>query len=119
MSNECGITSSGKAKVTVTPKQTITGIDDNSANQEINIYPNPLTSSSTLNIKSTTSGRVSVILSDLLGNKLADIFDGIIQSGQSELIKLNFDNVGLTSGTYYLIIQMGNSVETRQISVVR
>ena len=119
MSNECGITSSGKAKVTVTPKQTITGIDDNSANQEINIYPNPLTSSSTLNIKSTTSGRVSVILSDLLGNKLADIFDGIIQSGQSELIKLNFDNVGLTSGTYYLIIQMGSSVETRKISVVR
>ncbi|MCB9221580.1 MAG: hypothetical protein H6615_07180 [Ignavibacteria bacterium] len=72
-----------------------------------------------MTISPSSSGRVSVMLVDLLGNKLADIFDDIIQSGQSELIKLNFDNVGLTSGTYYLIIQMGNSVETRQISVVR
>lgn len=117
--NDCGLIRSKNIRLTVTPKQAITGIENNSADKEISIYPNPLTSNSTLTISPSSSGRVSVMLVDLLGNKLADIFDDIIQSGQSELIKLNFDNVGLTSGTYYLIIQMGNSVETRQISVVR
>ncbi len=119
LSNECGITSSRKAKLTVTPKQTITGIEDNSADQEISIYPNPLNSNSTLTISPRSSGKVSVILADLLGNNLTNIFDDNIQLGQSESIKLNLDNIGLSSGTYYLIIQMGDRVVTRQISVVR
>ena len=119
MSNNCGITSSRKAKLTVTPKQTITGIEDNIANQEISIYPNPLTSNSTLTINPNSSGKVSVMLVDLLGNKLTDLFDDNIQLGQSELIKLNIDSIGLSSGTYYLIIQLGDRVETRKISILR
>jgi hypothetical protein len=119
LTNVCGTISSNKAKLTVTPKQTITDIEDNSADQEISIYPNPLTSNSTLTISPSSSGRVSVMLIDLLGNKLANIFEDIIQQDQSESIKLNIDNIGLSSGTYYLIIQMGDRVETRQISVVR
>lgn len=119
MSNECGKITSRKARLTVTPKPIITGIEDNFANQEISIYPNPLTSNSNLTIRPSTSGKVSVILADLLGNKLANIFDDNIQTGQSESINLNIDDIGLSSGTYYLIIQMGDRVETRQISVVR
>jgi hypothetical protein len=119
MSNECGITSSRKAKITVTPKQTITDIENNTADQEISIYPNPLTANSTLTINPSASGKVSVILTDLLGNKLANIFEDIIQQDQSESIKLNIDNIGLSSGTYYLIIQMGDRVETRQISILK
>ncbi|MER3328874.1 MAG: T9SS type A sorting domain-containing protein [Candidatus Kapaibacterium sp.] len=117
-SNNCGFLFSNVTKVTVTPKQTITGIENNTANQEISIYPNPLTANSTLTISPTT-GKVSVILADLLGNKLANIFEDNIKLGQIESIKLNIDNLGLSSGTYYLIIQMGDKVETRQISVVR
>jgi hypothetical protein len=119
MSNECGFTSSRKAKVTVTPKQTITDIEDNIANQEISIYPNPLTPNSTLTINPSSSGKVSVMLVDLLGNKLANIFDDNILNGQRESITLNLDKIDLSSGTYYLIIQMGDRIETRKISVVR
>ena len=117
--NNCGSIFTKKAKLTVTPKPIITGIEDNFANKEISLYPNPLTSNSTLTITPSSSGKVSVILADLLGNKLANIFDENIQIGQSESINLNIDNIGLSSGTYYLIIQMGDRVETRQISVVR
>jgi hypothetical protein len=119
MSNGCGKISSKKAKLTVTPKQTITGIEDNSDDQGISIYPNPLTANSTLTISPRTSGKVSIILADVLGNKLATVFDDMIQIGQQKSINLNIDNIGLSSGTYYIIIQMGDKVETRQISIVR
>ncbi len=119
MRNACGEIWSKKTKVTVAPKQTITGIKDNSTDQEISIYPNPLTSNSTLTISPGSSGEVYVMLVDLLGNKLANIFDDNIQLGQNESIKLNTDNIGLSSGTYYLIIQMGDKVETRQVSIVK
>jgi hypothetical protein len=117
--NDCGLIRSKNIRLTVIPKQAIAGIEDNFANKEISIYPNPLNSNSTLTISPSTSGKVSVILADLLGNKLANIFEDNIQLGQSESIMLNIDNIGLSSGTYYLIIQMGDRVETRQISILR
>ena len=117
--NDCGLIRSKNIRLTVIPKQAIAGIEDNFANKEISIYPNPLTSNSTLTIRPSASGKVSVILADLLGNKLANIFDDNIQLGQRESIKLNIDNIGLSSGTYYLIIQMDDKVETRQISILR
>lgn len=117
--NDCGLIRSKNIRLTVIPKQAIAGIEDNFAKQEISLYPNPLNSNSTLTIRPSTSGKVSVILADLLGNTLANIFDENIQLRQSESIMLHIDDIGLSSGTYYLIIQMGDRVETRQISVVR
>ena len=116
--NVCGKISSNEAEVIVTKKPIITGIEDNSS-QEISIYPNPLTSNSTLTISPKSTGNVSVILADLLGNKLATVYDDMIQAYQQQSINLNIDNIGLPSGTYYIIIQMGDKVETRQVSVVR
>ncbi len=117
--NQCDTVFSNIAEVIVTKKSIISGIEDNTTEQEISIYPNPLMASSTLNISPATSGKVSVILTDVLGNKLANIFDDNILSGQRESITLNLDKIDLSSGTYYLIIQMGNRIETRKISVVR
>ena len=117
--NVCGKIYSNEAEVIVTPKPIITGIDDNFANQEISIYPNPLTANSTLTINPKSTGKVSVILSDVLGNKLATVYDDMIQASQPQSINLNIDNIGLSSGTYYIIIQMGDKVQTRQVSVVR
>jgi len=117
--NQCDTVFSNIAEVIVTKKSIISGIEDNSTEQEISIYPNPLTSSSTLTINPSASGKVSVMLVDLLGNKLANIFDDNILNGQRESITLNLDKIDLSSGTYYLIIQMGDRIETRKISVVR
>ena len=116
--NECDTVFSRIAEVTVTKKPTITSIEDNSS-QEISIYPNPLAANSTLTFNPKATGKVSVILADVLGNKLATVFDDLIQIGQQKSINLNLDNIGLSSGTYYIIIRMGDKVETRQISVVR
>ncbi|PKL77246.1 MAG: hypothetical protein CVV25_14830 [Ignavibacteriae bacterium HGW-Ignavibacteriae-4] len=116
--NECDTVFSRIAEVTVTKKPTITSIEDNS-NQVISIYPNPLSSISTLTINPKSTRKVSVILADILGNKLATVFDDMIQANQQQSINLNIDNIGLSSGTYYIIIQMGDKVETRQISVVK
>ncbi|PKL79154.1 MAG: hypothetical protein CVV25_08780 [Ignavibacteriae bacterium HGW-Ignavibacteriae-4] len=116
--NDCGSIFTKKTKLIVTKKPIITGIEDNSS-QEISIYPNPLTANSTLTINPKSTGKVSVILADVLGNKLATVYDDMIQANQQQSINLNIDNIGLSSGTYYIIIQMGDKVETRQISVVR
>ncbi|MFA7326014.1 MAG: T9SS type A sorting domain-containing protein [Candidatus Kapaibacterium sp.] len=116
--NMCDTVWSRIAEVIVTKKPIITGIEDNSS-QEISIYPNPLTSNSTLTINPKSTGKVSVILADVLGNKLATVYDDMLEAGQQQSINLNIDNIGLSSGTYFIIIQMGGKVETRQISVVR
>lgn len=117
--NMCDTVYSRIAEVIVTKKPIITGIEDNSTNQEISIYPNPLTANSTLTINPKATGKVSVILANVLGNKLATVYDDMIQAQQQQSINLNIDNIGLSSGTYYIIIQMGDKVETRQVSVVR
>ena len=117
--NDCDSVLSRIVEVIVTPKPIITGIKDNFANQEISIYPNPLTSNSTLTLNPKYTGKVSVILADVLGNKLATVYDDMIQASKPQSINLNIDNIGLSSGTYYIIIQMGDKVQTRQVSVVR
>ncbi|MFA7326015.1 MAG: T9SS type A sorting domain-containing protein [Candidatus Kapaibacterium sp.] len=117
--NGCDTVWSRIAEVIVTKKPIITGIEDNYTDQEISIYPNPLTSNSTLTINPKSNGKVSVILADVLGNKLVTVYDNLIHAGQRQSINLNIDNIGLSSGTYFIIIQMGGKVETRQISVVR
>ncbi|TNE33126.1 T9SS type A sorting domain-containing protein [bacterium] len=117
--NDCGKIRTKNAKLTVIPKQAIAGIEDNFTNQEISIYPNPLTSNSTLTIRPLFSGKVSVIVADVLGNKLATLYNDMIQAGRQKSINLNIHNIGLSSGTYFIIIQMGDKVQTKQISVVR
>ncbi|MFA7326013.1 MAG: T9SS type A sorting domain-containing protein [Candidatus Kapaibacterium sp.] len=116
--NMCDTVWSRIAEVIVTKNPIITGIEDNPS-QEISIYPNPLTANSTLMINPKATGKVSVILADVLGNKLATVYDDMLEAGQQQSINLNIDNIGLSSGTYFIIIQMGGKVETRQISVVR
>lgn len=119
MTNACGLVSSKETKLTVTPKQTITGIEDEFEKGVINVYPNPLTSNSILNINADKSGEASVILTDLLGNRLAELYNGQVIKNESKSVNLNVEKLNLSSGTYYIIINLGGDVETRQISVVR
>ena len=119
VSNECGEVSSITAMLEVTTGPVITDVEQEFADGVINIYPNPLTSNSILNIRPEITGDVSVILSDLLGNRLADLYNGKVLQDENRAINLNIDKLGLNSGTYYLNIRIGDDIETRQISIVK
>src|SRR5690606_5818847 len=97
--NMCDTVYSRVTEVIFTPKQTITSIEDKFTKDIVSIYPNPLTDNSILNITPQKFGTVSVSLFDVLGNQVADLYNSNVQSRESKSIKLNVDELKLSSGT--------------------
>ena len=90
-----------------------TNIIENSSNfNEIRIYPNPFSSSSTIKINSTIESETSELrIYDLLGNIVKNI-----QIISDQEIKLNRDN--LPSGAYFLkLTQENKTIATKKLII--
>ena len=78
--------------------------------------PNPVigTTKISFNLKSATI--VKIILSDKLGNKVKDIFEGSLAIGDHD-VDLNV--AGLNPGNYFYSVYVGGKVETKQLVVIK
>ena len=81
-------------------------------NEIANIYPNPLTSSSTLQLN-TQLKDAEVIIYDMLGKEVFTSSENIYTAGVQQ-IELNAG--GLADGAYLCVLRIGN--ETRSIRVL-
>ncbi|MER3329262.1 MAG: T9SS type A sorting domain-containing protein, partial [Candidatus Kapaibacterium sp.] len=66
---------------------------------------------------SQRGGNATVVMTDMLGNVVANLFNDTVNAGVDTRIDINANN--LNSGTYFITLRMGDKVETRQVSVVR
>ena len=82
-------------------------------------YPNPFDVNSTITFNTVVSGNASLVMTDMLGNTVAPLFNGFVNKNNEQTIQLNVNELNLNTGTYFITLRMGERVETRQISVVR
>jgi len=118
VSNECGEVTSATATLAVTQGPIIT----TSVNANVGLglsqnYPNPFSFNSTMTFNSQRGGNATVVMTDMLGNVVANLYNGTVNAGVDTRIDINANN--LNSGTYFITLRMGDKVETRQVSVVR
>ncbi|MFA7326027.1 MAG: T9SS type A sorting domain-containing protein, partial [Candidatus Kapaibacterium sp.] len=117
VSNDCGEVTSATATLVVTPGPIVTSVNAQVGLGLSQNYPNPFSSNTTMTFNSQRSGNASVVMTDMLGNVVANLFNGNVNAGVETPIQLN--NMNLNSGTYFITLRMGDKVETRQVSVVR
>ena len=119
VTNGCGEATSTTAVLTVTQGPIITGVDVQSGYGLHQNYPNPFSVNSAISWNSERSGNAVMTLSDMLGNRVATLFDGYVNAGELKEVRLNANTLNLSTGTYYVTFTMGDKVQTKQISVVR
>jgi hypothetical protein len=80
------------------------------------VYPNPFNSSATIRFTLPSAGEVRVDVYNLLGERVATLADGRMQSGEHRIL---WTGDGLTSGTYLVRMTAGNRVQTRKILLLK
>ncbi len=81
------------------------------------VYPNPMHSSSSdaaLSFTAAVAGQATVALHDMLGRKIASVFNGTVGASQRYIVR--FDASAFSPGTYIVrLSQGGQTVSTRVI----
>ncbi len=77
---------------------------------EIQTYPNPLSQSTTVHFTTSESGPVQVSVVNLLGEQVAQLFEGELGAGEHSF---TWDAKDAPAGTYFCEIGLGAGVGTR------
>ena len=78
--------------------------------------PNPVIGNTTISFNLKEANNVKIILSDKLGNKVKDIFEGNLSIGDHEV---DFNASGLNPGNYFYSVYVAGKVQTKQIVVIK
>ncbi len=119
VTNDCGEVTSATATLAVTTGPIITSVNAQVGLGLTQNYPNPFDGTTSMSFNSQRSGYATVVMTDMLGNVIANLHNGFVDAGKVNPININANNMNLNSGTYFITLRMGDKVETRQISVVR
>ncbi len=79
-------------------------------------YPNPFNPETTIEYYLPSAGYVSLIVYDILGNKVAHLIDEHQQAGSHSV---RFDGTRLASGVYFYRIQAGNYIATKKLVLIK
>ena len=79
-------------------------------------YPNPFASSITLEIENSQSGDVRLDIYDMLGRRVATLFDGVLPAGTHHLL---WQAASAPPGVYMARIQQDGYMESRRITKVK
>jgi hypothetical protein len=81
-------------------------------------YPNPFNGATLIEFDIEKSGYVELILANILGEKVAKIFEGDLSSGRHSYIwemQSHSANRNISTGAYFLILRTGNALTTKKI----
>jgi photosystem II stability/assembly factor-like uncharacterized protein len=79
-------------------------------------YPNPFSSSTSIQFRIPSSSKVSLKVFDIQGSEVATLVNEEKSAGS---YKVKFESNGLSSGIYYYRLQVGESMETKKLCVVQ
>jgi hypothetical protein len=86
---------------------------------ELNVYPNPFSSTTNIELSTFKSKRASIEVYDLYGRLVERIYDGQINSDTNNLFEFNKDNK-LSPGVYIVrVILDNNEVHTKNVLFVK
>lgn len=93
------------------------GLDDlSAADISLTVYPNPFSTTTQISYNLPASAQTTVEVYDIVGKKVADLFDGKQTEGVQQI---TFDRTAfnLTNGMYFVKIKVGDSIITQKILV--
>ena len=79
-------------------------------------YPNPFNAQTTISYSLSEPGPVTLTIYNLLGQKVATLFDGVQTAGEHRLV---WDASDMTSGLYFSRLENGGSGSTAQMILLR
>ena len=82
-------------------------------------HPNPVQRQATVKVAVKTEQEVQLRLYDVLGRRLATLYDGPLPAQESRAMPLRPDDLGLSSGAYFLRLVGEERTRTRRLTVVR
>jgi hypothetical protein len=85
--------------------------------QEFLVYPNPMTTNGTIDLTVLESGQTTVEVYNMMGAKVAILFDRNVQAGQKHQVR--FDVSDYTKGLYIIYVRNGNNLQKQKITVVK
>ncbi|MES2592493.1 MAG: T9SS type A sorting domain-containing protein [Bacteroidota bacterium] len=85
-------------------------------NATIGLYPNPVTNDATMNVSLKTAEKVMIIIYDITGKALVNVFAGEMNTGMNS-VKVNTS--ALTSGIYFTTISSDNFSKTVKFVVAK
>lgn len=83
----------------------------------INIFPNPVTNTLTINIPIEKPGALSVSILDVMGNRLFNLEPR--QINYVGIQNINIDNLHLDDGLYFCIMKLNDAVISKKIVVMK
>jgi len=84
---------------------------------DVSVYPNPMLSSGYIKVGVDHSQRVSIVVYDIQGREVEQLYDGYLVSGQEELLQLNRN--ALPAGVYLIHIQGEQFARTEKFVLVK
>lgn len=93
----------------------LTGIEDVSVVNDVNIFPNPTEGEATINLSLASAGKISINVVDLTGKEVAKVFDGMMNDGETQLPLTGTSQ--LSSGIYIVNIKAGESVLQKKLII--
>jgi hypothetical protein len=96
------------------------GVDDHrllhAASGSLTIVPNPLSVSGSIEFQVRQAGHARIVIVDLLGREVRSLLDDAVEAGMH---RIPIDATNITSGTSFLRFQVGDTLVTEQVSMVR
>lgn len=91
-----------------------TGVNENEASANMNIYPNPTSEYSYINLNLEKASKVNVSITNLVGQEVFNKEFGQLSAG-NHMLTVNVNN--LNSGIYFFTVQSGNERITKKVII--
>ena len=82
-----------------------------------NNYPNPFNPSTNIEFTLPSDGRVILKVYNILGQEVAELFNGEAQAGR--ILQARFDATGVSTGPYFYQLQFGGKTLMKRMLLVR
>jgi len=79
-------------------------------------YPNPFNPATTINFNLAKDAKVSLVVYDVMGRKVADLVNKNMVTGSH---KVSFDASNLVSGVYYYTLKAGEVNQTKKMMLIK
>ena len=80
-------------------------------------YPNPFNPVTNIRFKFDKNAKAQLMVYDVLGNRVASVFNGNIEAGK--MYKVKFDGSTLSSGVYYYKLTGDNKTEIKKMILLK
>ncbi len=90
------------------------GIEENNIVSDLNIYPNPMQSSTTFDMTLEKSSDVSLCITDVVGKEVARFLNANVSQGNAKIV---FERNQIPAGVYLYQLEVNNAIKTGKIVI--